>query len=131
MPHLIIPYHTSSTVFDRKLLLVTTLKLVPRFSKRYHTLSPMFDRKLISVTTSNVVLKLLKKLPHLVTFYYILSLMFDRKLFSVATVNLVVKPLKSYHIFSQLIMSYHTKSHFTTHPPSLLDLDLINALSFS
>ena len=41
----------------------------------YHTLSSMFDRKLISVTTLNFVLNLLKKLSYLATSYHVLLLL--------------------------------------------------------
>ena len=42
----------------------------------YHALSFMFDRKLISVTTLNLVPNLLKKLSHLATSYHVLPHLF-------------------------------------------------------
>ena len=80
-----------------------------------HTLSPTFDRKLITVTLLNLVPRLLKSyhiLPHFITPYHTLSPMFDGKLISVTTLNLVPSLFKK---LSHLIMSYHTLSHLIPH----------------
>ena len=73
-------------MFNRKLLPLTTLNLVPsllksytschilpRLMTSYDTLSPMFDRKLFPLTTLSLVPKLLKELSHLATSYHVLS----------------------------------------------------------
>ena len=49
---------------------MTSCHIIPRLITPYHTLSSMFDRKLTSGTTLNLVSNLLKKLSHLVTSYH-------------------------------------------------------------